>query len=115
MKTRYGWVELDHIRYDHDVIIHKDRTVTKRSKKKSKKFKKVFGHTPLSDHELKFLKDEKPEIVFIGTGQYGDLPITIDAHRVLAPYDLVMRPTPEILDLFNDEPRPSVAILHVSC
>ena len=37
MKTRYGWVEIDHIRYDHDVIVHPDRSVTKRSKKKTKK------------------------------------------------------------------------------
>ena len=39
MKSRYGWIEIDHVRYDHDVIIHTDRSVSKRSKKKSKKLK----------------------------------------------------------------------------
>ncbi len=115
MKTRYGWVEIDHIRYDHDVIIHFDRSVTKRSKKKSKKLKDKFGHTPLADHELAFLDIEKPEVVFIGTGQYGELPITTDAQKVLGNYESIIRPTPEILDLLADESRPSVAILHVSC
>jgi hypothetical protein len=115
MKTRYGWVEIDNSRYDHDVVVHLDRTVTKRSKKKSKKFRKNYGHTPLTKHDLAFLKSEKPEVVFVGTGQYGDLPITVDAHRILLHYKTIVRPTPEILDLLTGESRPSVAILHVTC
>jgi hypothetical protein len=115
MKTRYGWVEIDDSRYDHDVIVHCNRLVTKRSKKKSKKFRKNYGHTPLTDHELEFLEKEKPAVVFIGTGQYGDLPITVDAHRILLQYESIIRPTPEILDLIAGESRPSVAILHVTC
>ena len=103
------------MRYDHDVIIHSDRTVTKRSKKKSKKLKAVFGHTPLADHELSFLVKEKPEVVFIGTGQYGDLPITPEADQSLKRFVTCIRPTPEILELFAEECRPSVAVLHVSC
>ncbi len=71
MKSEFGWIEIDQVRYDHDVIIHRDGSVTKRSKKKSKELKSTYGHTPLSDHELEVLKKEKPEIVYIGTGQYG--------------------------------------------
>ena len=115
MKTRYGWVEIDSVRYDHDVIIHADRTVTKRSKKESKKFKKAYGHTPLTDQELKFLEAEEPGVVYIGTGQYGDLPVTAEARQVLERYETVIRPTPEVLEIFAEEHRPSVAILHVSC
>jgi hypothetical protein len=110
-----GWVEIDEIRYDHDVIVHLNREVTKRSKKKSKKLRANFGHTPLAGHELAFLEAEKPEVVFIGTGQYGDLPITVDAHQILVKYTSIIRPTPEILDKFAEENRRSVAILHVSC
>lgn len=33
MRTSYGWIEIDGIRYDHDVIVHRDRTVEKQSKK----------------------------------------------------------------------------------
>jgi len=115
MKTRYGWVEIDESRYDHDVVIHRNRSVTKRSKKKSKQFRKDYGHTPLTGHDLKFLKAEKPVVVFIGTGQYGDLPIAMDAHRILLHYESIIRPTPEVLDLLALESRPSVAILHVTC
>ena len=81
MKSQFGWIEIDNVRYDHDVIIHADRSVTKRSKKKSKELKSTYGHTPLSDYELEFLEREKPEIVYIGTGQYGDLPLTPDAEN----------------------------------
>jgi hypothetical protein len=97
------------------VIVHADHRVTKRSKKKSKKLKSKFGHTPLSGHELTFLEKEKPEVVYIGTGQFGDLPLTSDAHQILIRYLPIIRPTPEVLDLLVDESRPFVAILHVSC
>lgn len=115
LKTRYGWVEVNRIRYDHDIIIHLDQTITKRSKKKSRKFKKNYGHTPLSDHDLDFLKKEVPAILFIGTGQFGDMPITREAHQILAKYETCVGPTPDILDRISEETRPFVAVLHVSC
>ena len=65
MKTRNGWVEIDGIRYDHDVIIHSDRSVTKRHKKQSKKFKDAYGHTPLSEGEIGFLAGEHPAVVYV--------------------------------------------------
>jgi hypothetical protein len=115
MKTKFGWVEIDSVRYDHDVIIHADRTVTRRSKKPSKKLKETYGHTPLSEHELEFLDAEHPDCVYIGTGQYGDLPITPSAMAVLERYDLIIRPTPVILDLIEGDRRHFVAVLHVTC
>jgi hypothetical protein len=115
MKSKYGWVEIDHIRYDHDIIIHTDRTVTKRSKKKSKKFKSVFGHTPLSAHDLKFLNNEQADIIYIGTGQYGDLPITTEAHTILSKMVAIIRPTPNVLEMLEEERHPFAAVIHVSC
>ncbi len=115
MKTRNGWVVVDNIRYDYDVIVHPDHSVTKRSKKKSKKLKKKFGHTPLAGHELAFLDKEKPEVIFIGTGQYGDLPLTDDALQILKKYISTVLPTPDVVDLLEAESRPFVAILHVNC
>ena len=115
MKSEFGWIEIDKVRYEHDVIIHRDGSVTKRSKKKSKELKSTYGHTPLSDQELEVLKKEKPEIVYIGTGQYGDLPITPEAERELRRFETVIRPTPEILDMLKKEHRSFIAIIHVTC
>jgi len=115
MKSEFGWIEIDHVRYEHDVIIHRDGSVTRRSKKRSKEFKSSYGHTPLSDYELEVLKKEKPEIVYIGTGQYGDLPLTPEAEKELRRFETVIRPTPEILDMLKKERRSHVAIIHVTC
>ena len=115
MKSEFGWIEIDQVRYEHDVIIHRDGSVTKRSKKKSKELKNTYGHTPLSDQELEVLKKEKPEIVYIGTGQYGDLPITPEAERELRRFETVIRPTPEIMDMLKKEHRSFIAIIHVTC
>ena len=83
--------------------------------KKSKKLKTFFGHTPLSDYDLAFLKNEPAEIVYIGTGQYGDLPITTEAHAVLSKMVAIIRPTPDIVSMLEDEQRPFTAVIHVSC
>jgi hypothetical protein len=115
MKSEFGWIEINQVRYEHDVIIHRDGSVTKRSKKKSKELKSTYGHTPLSDHELDVIKKEKPEIVYIGTGQYGDLPITPEAETELSRFETVIRPTPEILDMLKKEHRSFIAIIHVTC
>ena len=115
MRTAYGWIEIDGNRYDHDVIIHRDRSVEKRSKKKSRKYRGFFRHTPLAHTELIFLENEKPEIVYIGTGQFDDLPITTEALKILAKLRAIIRPTPEIMRLLSDEYRSYAAVLHVKC
>ncbi|MCK9591207.1 MAG: hypothetical protein M0Q91_04245 [Methanoregula sp.] len=115
MKSAFGWIEIDNVRYDHDVIIYRDASVSKRSKKKSKELKSTYGHTPLSDHELDILEREKPDVVYIGTGQYGDLPITPEAMTVLNRFETVILPTPDILDILEKEDRSFVAIIHVTC
>jgi hypothetical protein len=113
MKTKYGWVEIDGVRYDHDVIIHVDRKVTRREKKGSKKLKQKYGHTPLSGSELDLLTKEHPAVIYIGTGQFGDLPIARDAELVLERYETIVRKTPELMDMLAEEKRPFIAVLHV--
>jgi len=115
MKSEFGWIEIYKVRYDHDVIIHTDGSITKRSKKISKALKSTYGHTPLSGQELEFLAKERPEIVYVGTGQYGDLPLTPDAEIMLRRFDTIIRPTPNILNLLEKEQRSFIAIIHVTC
>ena len=115
MKTEFGWVNIGGTRYEHDIVIHTDGTISKRRKKLSKPFRGEFGHTPLSAEELGFLEEERPEVVYIGTGQYGDLPLTPDAIALLAPYSPVVRPTPDILPLIKEENRKYAAVVHVTC
>jgi hypothetical protein len=115
MRSEFGWIEIGRIRYDHDVIIHTDGSVTKRPRKKSKELKSTYGHTPLSEYELGFLTTEQPEKVYIGTGQYGDLPLTPGAETVLSRFETIIRPTTEILAMLEKETRSFVAVIHVTC
>jgi len=115
VKTEFGWITIGGTRYEHDIVIHTDGTISKRRKKLSKPWKGEYGHTPLSAEELEFLEKERPSIVYIGTGQYGDLPLTSDASALLEPYKPVVRPTPELLPLLENEQRKYVAIVHVTC
>jgi hypothetical protein len=115
MKTGFGWIEIGGTRYEHDVIIHADGKVSKRKKKASKALSDEYGHTPLSGAELDFLADEKPSVVYIGTGHYGDLPLTPEAKTILTPYATVIAPTPHVLDEIGRGKKRFVAILHVTC
>ena len=115
MRSEFGWVEIRGTRYEHDIVIHTDGSVSKRKKRLSKPWASEFGHTPLSAEELAFLGDERPEVVYIGTGQYGDLPVTPDAAALLAQYIHVVRPVPDIIPLLEKEQRKFAAVLHVTC
>ena len=115
MQTGFGWIETGGVRYEHDIVIHADGSVTRRKKKASKAFKGEYGHTPLSKAELDFLSDENSRKVFIGTGQYGDLPVMPDAKAFLARYETVTGTTPSLLPLIEQEKERFVAILHVTC
>lgn len=115
MKTGFGWIEVGGRRYEHDIIIHPGGSVTKRRKKDSKGLKGDYGHTPLSEFELGFLAKENPGVVYVGTGQYGSLPVTPGARDLLASYAPVIMPTEEILSFIEKEKRPYTAILHVTC
>ena len=115
MKTGFGWIEIGGTRYDHDIVIHTDGTVSKRKKKLSKPSAGEYGHTPLSAGELAFLDNERPAVVYIGTGQYGDLPLTPDAITLLEAYAPVVKSTPDLLQSLKREQREYAAVLHVTC
>lgn len=115
MKTGFGWVEIGGIRYEHDLVIHRDGQIEKRKKKLSKHLRNEYGHTPLSEEECMVFEDERPEVIYIGTGQYGALPLTAGARRLLAGYITVIAPTPEVLVEMEGEKRSFAAILHVTC
>jgi hypothetical protein len=97
MKASFGSIIIFGSKYEKDIIIHVDGTITKRNKKKSKEYKSTYGHTPLSEKELDFLEKEKPEIVYIGNGYYSLLPITEKAQKILRTHQTIKMRTPEII------------------
>ena len=115
VKAEFGWIKIDGVNYEKDVVIHSNGKVTKREKKKSKDLKTIYGHTPLSERELEFLSKEKFEILYIGVGHQAALPITPEAKQILDKYNVVILPTPEVNKRIEHEERKFVAIIHVTC
>jgi hypothetical protein len=115
MIAEFGWVKVNEVKYEKDIIIHSNGTITKREKKKSKDLKSIYGHTPLSERELEFLSQEKFEVLYIGTGHEASLPITPKALQVLKKYNAVILPTLEVIGKIEQEQRKFVALIHVAC
>ncbi len=115
MKSEFGWIKVNGVTYEKDIILHADGTVTKREKKKSKDLKPIYGHTPLSEHELDFLSKEKPNVVYVGTGHQAALPITPEAMLILKKYKTVILPTQEIIEKISQDHRKMVALIHITC
>ena len=110
---RFGSLEIDGTRYDHDVVIDRGR-VRKRKKGPSKRFRDQFGHTPLSAGED--IPWSCTRLV-IGTGAAGSLPVMSDVHEEARrrQVELMVVPTEEALRVLQSDLPETNAILHVTC
>jgi hypothetical protein len=109
----FGVLEVDGVKYEHDVVIDHGE-IQKRKKKASKKFRDVFGHTPLS------LEENIPwrcNRLVIGTGAYGRLPIMDDVKREADErgVKLIVLPTAEAIEVLQRGTRETNAVLHITC
>ena len=62
-KLSFGSSRIDGTMYEHDVVIDRG-DVRKRKKKPSKKFRDIFGHTPISTEESIKPLSPRPACVF---------------------------------------------------
>lgn len=115
VKSKFGWIKINGDKYEKDIVIHSDGSITKREKKKSKDLKAEYGHTPLSERELDFLAKEKFDALYVGTGHEAALPITPQAFEILKKYNAVILSTPEVINRIEQEPGQFVALIHVTC
>jgi hypothetical protein len=109
----FGSIQINGTTYDYDVVIDRGE-IRKRKKKPSKKLRDEFGHTPLSiEEEIPW----KCRRLVIGTGAQGSLPvmkdITLEAERRRV--KLLILPTAQAIDAFQQDPGNTNAILHVTC
>ncbi len=118
-ETGFGYIVIDGVRYNYDVIVHVNGRITRRRKELSKPFKKGF-HTPLALLEIEELLGEEPEVMVIGTGQFGALPVMGDVINELKRrgVEVIIDRTPRVIEIVNklrDEGRRLIALLHVTC
>ena len=108
----FGSIRIDGVTYEHDVLIDRGQ-VRKRKKKPSKKFRAVFGHTPLSMEEKIPWKCSR---LVIGTGT-GALPVMDEVKKEAKRrhVQLLMLPTAKAIEELREHPEKTNAILHVTC
>ena len=108
----FGWIKIDGITYEHDVVIDRG-DVRERKKKPSKKFRDAFGHTPLSIEEKIPWKCRR---LVIGTGT-GALPVMKEVKREAKrrKIELLILRTLQAIEVLKHEPDATNAILHVTC
>jgi hypothetical protein len=109
----FGAIRIDGTSYDHDVVIDRGE-VSKRQKKPSKKFRDKYDHTPLS------IKEKIPwkcRQLVVGTGAYGGLPVMDEVEReaLRRKIKLLVLPTVEAIEVLQENPEDTNAILHVTC
>jgi len=108
----FGSIRIDGVTYEHDVLIDRGR-VRKRKKKPSKRFRAVFGHTPLSMEEKIPWKCGR---LVIGTGT-GALPVMDEVKKEAKRrhVELFILPTAKAIEELHKNPEDTNAILHVTC
>ncbi len=115
IEGEHGWVVVNGTRYIKDIVIHVDGTVTERRVELSLPYRKEYFHTPLSETELGFLEEEKPEMVVVGAGFKGMMLVTPKARQILEKYESSVVQTQKAFELISDANKSYVAILHLTC
>ena len=104
--TTFGTITIDGKTYEHDVVIRLSGEIVKRKKKLSKK---LYGTSHvLSEEEAKFLLEKGCDQVVIGSGQFSKA----------EPYferEVLLKPTPEAIQMFNRSRAKRIGLFHVTC
>ena len=115
--TAFGSITVEGTVFEHDVIIRPDGQVKKRKKKLSKA---VYGtsHT-ISLEEAKYVCVQGPDAdrLIVGSGQYGNVELSPEAAAYVERRKcrVVLLPTPEVIDVWNDTEGKAIGLFHVTC
>jgi len=78
----FGWLIVNDTRYDHDIVITVEGNLVPRPKHLSKKY--GGWHTVLGPEEIETAIAGNPEILIVGCGHFGVLPIRPETRALLA-------------------------------
>jgi hypothetical protein len=101
--------------YEHDVVARLSGEVVKRKKQLSKK---LYGTSHvLSEDEAKFLFEKGCDQVVIGSGQMGNvhLPPEAEAYFERKGCEILLKPTPEAIEMLNRSHANRIGLFHVTC
>jgi hypothetical protein len=84
--TAFGTITMDGKTYEHDVVVRLSGEVVKRKRKLSKKY---YGTSHiLSKDEAKFVFEKGCEQLIVGSGQMGNVHLSLEAGSLLREKEL---------------------------
>ena len=114
-KTTFGTITIDGKTYELDVVVRLSGEVVKRRKKLSKK---LYGTShALSKDEARFLFEKGCDQVVIGSGQIGNVHLSPEAEAFFQRKgcEVLLKPTPEAIQMFNQSRARRIGLFHVTC
>ena len=114
-KTTFGTITIDGKTYEHDVLVRLSGEVVKRKKKLSKK---LYGTSHvLSEDEARFVFEKGCDQVVIGSGQIGNVHLSPEAEAFFQRKgcEVLLKPTPEAIQMFNQSRARRIGLFHVTC
>ena len=115
--TAFGSITVGGTVFEHDVIIRPDGQVKRRKKKLSKA---VYGtsHT-ISLQEAQYVWEQgaDADCLIVGSGQYGNVELSPEAAAYVEQRKcrVVLLPTPEVIDVWNNTDDRAIGLFHVTC
>jgi len=114
-KTEFGWILIEGVPFEHDVLIRLDGQVKKRKKKLSKA---IYGtsHTVSLD-EARYVYEEGAERLIVGAGQYGLVELSDEAAGYFERQGcrVELLPTPQAIQSWNEAEGAVIGLFHVTC
>jgi hypothetical protein len=113
--TEFGSITVDGKTYQHDVIIRLSGKVEKRRKRLSKE---QYGTSHvISKEEAKFVFEDGCDLLIVGAGQQGNVRLSPEACEYFDKKHcrVLLQPTPEAIQAFNQSRDRKIALMHVTC
>jgi hypothetical protein len=115
--TSFGSVTVEGTVFEHDIIIRPDGQVKKRKKKLSKA---IYGTSHMiSLQEAKYVCEQGADAgrLIVGSGQYGNVELSPEAVAYLKrrKCDVLLLPTPDVIDVWNTTEGSAIGLFHVTC
>ena len=107
---RFGSIVIDGKKYNSDVIIYRDRV--------DSNWWRVEGHS-LCEKDIERVIKEKPQVVVVGTGDFGCMSVPDEIERIMRDkdIDLIIQKTEKACRTFNQlrKEKDVIACLHLTC
>jgi hypothetical protein len=115
--TSFGSITVAGEVFDHDIVISPRGRVSKRKKKLSKA---IYGTSHvISLDEARYIdaQAEGADRVIIGAGQHGMVELSPEAAEFFDRKEcaIMLRPTPEVIKIWNRTKGSAVGLFHVTC